>query len=76
MIFGSTTERVLRQTTIPVIVIPSHDPGPDSLDIARLVAKGVRQHLKNDEPVRYLRRRWYSSQRALDSARNLTNSGS
>ena len=30
--FGSTTERVLRDTNIPVIVTPSHDPGPESLD--------------------------------------------
>jgi len=32
MMFGSTTERVLRQTTTPVIVTPSHDPGPESLE--------------------------------------------
>jgi nucleotide-binding universal stress UspA family protein len=30
--FGSTTERVLRDTTTPVIVTPPHDPGPESLD--------------------------------------------
>ena len=32
LMFGSTTERVLRETTIPVIVTPPHDPGPESLD--------------------------------------------
>lgn len=31
-IFGSTTERVLRDATIPVIVTPAHDPGPESLE--------------------------------------------
>jgi nucleotide-binding universal stress UspA family protein len=30
--FGSTTERVLRDTSTPVIVTPPHDPGPESLD--------------------------------------------
>jgi nucleotide-binding universal stress UspA family protein len=32
LMFGSTTERVLRETTIPVIVTPPHDPGPESLE--------------------------------------------
>ena len=32
LMFGSTTERVLRETTIPVIVTPAHDPGPESLE--------------------------------------------
>lgn len=32
MIFGSTTERVLRETHLPVIVTPSSDPGPESLE--------------------------------------------
>jgi nucleotide-binding universal stress UspA family protein len=28
LFFGSTTERVLRETTTPVLVTPAHDPGP------------------------------------------------
>jgi nucleotide-binding universal stress UspA family protein len=32
MMFGSVTERVLRDTAIPVIVTPAADPGPDSLE--------------------------------------------
>ena len=32
MMFGSVTERVLRDTGIPVIVTPAADPGPDSLE--------------------------------------------
>lgn len=31
-VFGSTTERVLRETRVPVIVTPVADPGPDSLE--------------------------------------------
>jgi nucleotide-binding universal stress UspA family protein len=30
--FGSTTERVLRETTVPVLVTPSGDPGPLDLE--------------------------------------------
>jgi len=33
--FGATTERVLRETTIPVLVTPAHDTGPQNLDDAR-----------------------------------------
>ena len=32
LLFGSTTERVLRDTTVPVIVTPGSDPGPDSVE--------------------------------------------
>ena len=32
MAFGSTTERVLRDTTLPVIVTPATDPGPESVE--------------------------------------------
>ena len=40
MFFGSTTERVLRETTVPVIVTPGADPGPEGLkDIPRLVRR-------------------------------------
>ena len=28
LFFGSTTERVLRETTVPVVVTPAHDSGP------------------------------------------------
>jgi universal stress protein A len=37
--FGSTTERVLRQTTIPVVITPAHDPGPESLEDWRASVK-------------------------------------
>ena len=30
MFFGSTTERVLRETPVPVLIVPGHDPGPRS----------------------------------------------
>lgn len=33
--FGSTTERVLRETTVPVLATPATDYGPDALDQAR-----------------------------------------
>jgi universal stress protein E len=40
MFFGSTTERVLRETTVPVLVTPGSDAGPNSLeDIPRLVRR-------------------------------------
>jgi nucleotide-binding universal stress UspA family protein len=35
LFFGSTTERVLRETTRPVLITPPVDPGPISLDDAR-----------------------------------------
>jgi nucleotide-binding universal stress UspA family protein len=37
-VFGSVTERVLRQTFLPVLVTPGADPGPDTLDawVARI----------------------------------------
>ena len=35
LFFGSTTERVLRETTRPVLITPPADPGPISLDDAR-----------------------------------------
>jgi nucleotide-binding universal stress UspA family protein len=41
LFFGSTTERVLRETTRPVLVTPPHDPGPIriSADAKRLVSR-------------------------------------
>jgi nucleotide-binding universal stress UspA family protein len=35
LFFGSTTERVLRETTRPVLVTPPHDPGPIQVDDAK-----------------------------------------
>jgi nucleotide-binding universal stress UspA family protein len=35
LFFGSTTERVLRETTTPVLVTPAHDPGPIRLEEAK-----------------------------------------
>jgi nucleotide-binding universal stress UspA family protein len=40
MFFGSTTERVLRETGVPVLVTPGTDPGPDRVeDVRRLVRR-------------------------------------
>lgn len=40
MFFGSTTERVLRETSVPVLVTPGADPGPkDAEDIPALVRR-------------------------------------
>ena len=42
LFFGSTTERVLRETTRPVLITPPVDPGPVSLDdAARLIRRIV-----------------------------------
>ena len=35
LFFGSTTERVLRETSRPVLVVPPHDPGPIRIDDAK-----------------------------------------
>ena len=40
LFFGSTTERVLRETTVPVLVTSGNDPGPENLeDVPRLVRR-------------------------------------
>lgn len=40
MFFGSTTERVLRDTSVPVLVTPGSDAGPETLeDVPRLVRR-------------------------------------
>jgi nucleotide-binding universal stress UspA family protein len=40
LFFGSTTERVLRETTIPVLVTPAADPGRlDPEDVRRLIGR-------------------------------------
>jgi nucleotide-binding universal stress UspA family protein len=41
LFFGSTTERVLRETTRPVLITPPADPGPISLDNARKLIRRV-----------------------------------
>jgi len=41
LFFGSTTERVLRETTVPVLVTPGNDPGPSSADDVRKAVKRV-----------------------------------
>jgi nucleotide-binding universal stress UspA family protein len=41
MMFGSVTERVLRDTRIPVIVTPAADLGPDSLESWRAALQAV-----------------------------------
>ena len=41
LFFGSTTERVLRETTRPVLVTPPVDPGPISLDDAKKVLRRI-----------------------------------
>ena len=40
LFFGSTTERVLRETTVPVLVTSGHDRGPEKVeDVARLIRR-------------------------------------
>ena len=40
LFFGSTTERVLRETAVPVLVTSGHDRGPEKVeDVARLVRR-------------------------------------
>jgi nucleotide-binding universal stress UspA family protein len=41
LFFGSTTERVLRETTRPVLITPPVDPGPISLDDAKKVLRRI-----------------------------------
>jgi universal stress protein A len=41
LVFGSITERVLRETKLPVIVTPGADPGPETLDAWRSSVKCV-----------------------------------
>lgn len=41
LFFGSTTERVLRDTTRPVLITPATDPGPVSIDNARALIRHV-----------------------------------
>ena len=39
LFFGATTERVLRETDIPVLVTPAVEPGPLFLDVRQLVGR-------------------------------------
>ena len=40
LFFGSTTERVLRETTVPVLLVPAHDHGPARpQDVKRVVKR-------------------------------------
>lgn len=39
LFFGSTTERVLRETTVPVLATPPSDPGPIVLGDARILIR-------------------------------------
>lgn len=40
LFFGSTTERVLRETSVPVLVVPRGDAGPETLpDIKKIVRR-------------------------------------
>lgn len=41
LFFGSTTERVLRETTRPVVVTPPVDPGPISVDDAKRLLRRI-----------------------------------
>ena len=41
LFFGSTTERVLRETSVPVLVTPGTDAGPDSLEDVRKIVRRV-----------------------------------
>jgi len=41
LFFGSTTERVLRETTVPVLVTPGSDGGPERLEDVRQAVRRV-----------------------------------
>lgn len=41
LMFGSTTERVLRETPIPVLITPATDPGPGTLEEVRTAIRTV-----------------------------------
>jgi nucleotide-binding universal stress UspA family protein len=44
LFFGSTTERVLRETTVPVLLTPAHDHGPARTeDVKRAMIRAVDQ---------------------------------
>ena len=39
LFFGSTTERVLRETTVPVLLVPAHDHGPARVEDIKSAVK-------------------------------------
>ena len=41
LFFGSTTERVLRETTVPVLATPATDNGPEDLEQARRIISRI-----------------------------------
>lgn len=41
LMFGSTTERVLRETRIPILITPATDPGPDDLEDVRTTIRTI-----------------------------------
>jgi len=41
LFFGSTTERVLRETTVPILLTPAHDHGPTGFDDIRRAVRRV-----------------------------------
>lgn len=41
LVFGSTTERVLRETSLPVLVTPAVDPGPANLEEVRETVRTI-----------------------------------
>ncbi len=41
LFFGSTTERVLRETTVPILLIPAHDHGPARVEDVKSAVKRV-----------------------------------
>ena len=41
LLFGSTSEAVLRRSTVPVLVVPASDPGPDTLEDVMLHVRTV-----------------------------------
>ena len=41
LFFGSTTERVLRETTVPILLTPAHDHGPARPDDVRRAVKRI-----------------------------------
>ena len=41
LFFGSTTERVLRETTVPILLTPAHDHGPTGFDDIKRTVRRV-----------------------------------
>lgn len=41
LIFGSTTDRVLRETSLPVLVTPAVDPGPENLEDVKAIVRTI-----------------------------------